>query len=167
MRFGFSALAGTVAFAGLLTLPSCSFPRVVHDLHTHAPPAELGRPGWVRGVARFGSWVGAVGGAVASVAVLPITYPISLLADEPLGYSRDEFLFAPLTAGASTGHFILGAPADLLHWLGYRAWVDEPRPTGYDFVPMAPPAEPGEIRPEGGGEGGSEADRAGESPRGG
>ena len=128
----------------LSVLAACSAPQVVSDLG-EAPPPELGRPGWVRTSARVGAWLGAVPGAALSVALLPVTYPITLLADEPLGYSRTEFLFAPVTAGASIGHFMLGAPADALHYVGYRAWVTHPRPDGYDVTPMAPPRGPGAV----------------------
>lgn len=133
-----------VKIAALAFLAACSAPGVVADLG-EAPPPELGRPGWVRTSARVGAWLGAVPGAAVSVVLLPVTYPISLLAEEPLGYSRTEFLFAPVTLGASIGHFALGAPADALHYLGYRAWVTHPRPAGATITPMSPPQGPGEA----------------------
>ena len=118
---------------------ACTVPSTVETLRDEAPPPELGRPAWVRAPAGFGAWIGAAAGAVVSVATLPITYPISLLADEPLGYSRQEFLFAPVTSFASGGHFLLGAPFDMLDYTFRRAWVDTPTPYDYEFTPMKPP----------------------------
>ncbi len=133
-----------------LLLASCTATTAVHDLDAEAPPPELGRPGVVRVFARVGAWVGAAGGAVLSVVALPITFPISCLADEPLGYSREEFLFAPVTMTASAGHFLLGAPPDLVHFLFYRAWATPPpeqvepmkAPVGPDAPPAPPPQDP-------------------------
>lgn len=130
---------------GLLLLAACTVPTVVDGLEREAPPPGYGRPGWVRTPARAGAWIGGVAGALVSVATLPITYPISLLADEPLGMSRQEFLFAPVSAGAAIGHFALGAPLDTMHYVGYRAWVDAPRPYDYEFTPMRPPEAPAEA----------------------
>jgi hypothetical protein len=117
--------------------------RAVTDLGSEAPPPELGRPGWVRGTAGIGAWVGAIGGAVLALGTLPITYPITLLADEPLGYSKQEFLFAPVTAAASAGHFVLGAPADVVDFVFRRAWVNAAPEPGYEYTPMRPPVGPG------------------------
>ena len=123
---------------------ACAVPDAVDALGTHAPPAELGRPGWVRGAAGLGGWIGAIGGAVVSIVVLPVTYPVSLLADEPLGYSDTEFLFAPVSMGASAGHFLLGAPPDAVDFMFRRAWVGNGNETekGYDYTPSKPPVEP-------------------------
>ena len=98
-------------------LSACTVPQAVYDVSQEAPPPELGRPGWVRTTAGVGAWVGALGGALVSIVTLPITYPITLIADEPLGYAHDEFLFFPVTIGASTGHFLLGAPTDFVEGL--------------------------------------------------
>ena len=86
---------------------------------------------------------GAIGGAVLALGTLPITYPITLLADEPLGYSKQEFLFAPVTAAASAGHFVLGAPADVVDFVFRRAWVSAAPEPGYEYTPMRPPVGPG------------------------
>lgn len=105
-----------------------------------SPPAELGRPDYVRYAARTGSWIGGVAGAVVSIGTWPVTYPVSQLADEPLGYGKNEFIFFPTMLLASTGHFILGAPLDLVDWLFRRAWIDEPAPVDYEYTPQPPPA---------------------------
>jgi hypothetical protein len=130
---------------GLLLVAACNVPTVVDGLDREAPPPGYGRPDRVRLPARAGAWIGGVAGGLVSVATLPITYPISLLAEEPLGMSRQEFLFAPVSGGAAIGHFTLGAPLDLVHYVGYRAWVDHPRPYDYEFTPMRPPAGPAEL----------------------
>ena len=126
-------------------LPACSAPRILDDLQTEAPPEELTRPGWVRAIAGFGGWLGAAAGGVVSIAALPVTYPISLIADEPLGYSKSEFMLFPLVMGASTGHFIVGTPPEMLHYMFYRAWTDHPRTTDYEYTPVPAPMGPGEA----------------------
>src|SRR5690606_12310977 len=60
---------------------ACVVSETVSTLDRESPPSHLGRPGWVRATARVGAWTGAVVGAVASVALLPVTWPISQLAD--------------------------------------------------------------------------------------
>lgn len=125
-----------------LLLAGCTVPSTVHRLDSEAPPPELGRPDWVRIPARIGAWIGAIGGAVVSVAALPVTLPVATFADEPLGYAKSEFVFLPVAAGASAGHFVLGAPADTVDFLFRRAWVEREGPPPYDFVPMAPPQGP-------------------------
>ena len=142
-----TALLASCAVVATL-LPACSAPRILDDLQTEAPPPELGRPAWVRGIAGLGGWIGAAVGGVVSIAALPITYPISLLADEPLGYSKTEFLLGPMVMGASTGHFVFGAPPDMLHFVFYRAWTDTPRPPDYTYTPTRPPVGPGAPEPE-------------------
>lgn len=126
----------------LALLASCSVPDVPGTLDRESPPQELGRPGYVRTTARVGSWIGTLVGGVVSIVVLPITWPISKLVDEPLGKSQDEFLFMPLTMGASGGHFLLGAPFDGIDWIFRRAWVGSDIEPGYEFTPMAPTAQP-------------------------
>ena len=128
-------MLGSIAFL----CSACTVPSTLETLRDEAPPPELGRPWWVRGPAGFGAWIGAATGAVVSVATLPITYPISLLAEEPLGYSKQEFLFSPVTSLASGGHFLLGGPFDMLDFMFRRAWVDTPTPYDYEFTPMKPP----------------------------
>ncbi len=131
-----------------LALGACSLPQVLDDLEEHGPPPELGRPGYVRFVAKTGAVTGGVVGAVASVVLLPITWPISLVADRPLGVSSQEFLFMPVTWGASSGHFLLGAPADGIDFVVRRAWVDEQPPAGYETTPPKPPVGPGPAEPQ-------------------
>ena len=126
-----------------LLLSSCTLPYAAETLSQEAPPPELGRPWWVRGPAGFGAWVGGAVGAVAAVVALPVTYPLSLVAAEPLGYSEQEFLFGPVTMGASAGHFALGAPVDLVDFTFRRAWADQPPPYDYEFTPMKSPVGPG------------------------
>ena len=109
----------------------------VTALDEYCPPPDLGRPGWVRASAGFGGWIGGGLGAVGSLALLPITYPVSLLAEEPLGYSRDEFRYMPITMCASAGHYLFGAPPDLFHFIFYRAWVEQDETPGYGFTPMS------------------------------
>ena len=129
---------------------SCTAPDALADLDENCPPPEFGRPGWVRASAKVGAIVGAVPGALLTALCLPVTLPLTWLADEPLGHSKKEVIFFPLTACASTGHFLLGAPADSVHWVCYRAWTDQPSPVGYHFVPAAPPKGPSPeyLRPE-------------------
>ena len=133
-----------LALLAALGLPGCTLPETVENLQRENPPPELGRPAFVRVAARSGAWIGGVVGGVFSLALLPVTYPVSLLAECPLGYSRDEFRFAPASMGAAAGHWVVGAPLDVLHWIFYRAWVDQScEPAGFDFVPMRPPVGPG------------------------
>ena len=112
----------------LLFCASCAGPDTFSELEQNCPPPEYGRPGWVRACAKVGAFAGAVPGVILTVLALPITYPLTLIADEPLGKSKKELLFFPLTTCASAGHFILGAPPDSLHWIFYRAWTERPIP---------------------------------------
>jgi hypothetical protein len=130
--------------SGALTFlcSACTVPYATDTLSSEGPPPELGRPGWVRAFAGVGGWIGAVGGAVVSVATLPVTFPITLLADEPLGYSKTEFMFAPVTMVASGGHFLFGAPADLVDYTFRRAWVEGVPEPDYSYTPMPPPPSP-------------------------
>lgn len=128
----------------LLALASCTLPETVENLERENPPPDLGRPGFVRVGARAGAWVGGAFGGVASLALLPVTYPLSLLAECPLGYSKAEFRWAPASMGAAAGHWLIGAPLDVLHYAFYRAWVNQScEPAAYDYVPMRPPVGPG------------------------
>ncbi|MHC4814335.1 MAG: hypothetical protein ACYTGW_21835 [Planctomycetota bacterium] len=111
----------------------------VSALDKHDPAPHLGRPGWVRVAAGFGGWIGGGVGALASVALLPVTYPVSLLAEEPLGCSQTEFRFMPVSMAAATGHYVLGAPLDALDFLFRRAWLEEDKTPGYEFTPMPAP----------------------------
>jgi hypothetical protein len=132
----------------ILLVSACTLPETVENLERENPPPDLGRPGFVRVAARTGAWTGGAVGAVASLVLLPITYPISLLAECPLGYSKAEFRWAPVSVGAAAGHWLLGAPLDALHYVFYRAWVNQScEPAGYDYVPMRPPVGPGQAIP--------------------
>jgi hypothetical protein len=136
------------ALAVVLSLAACTLPETVENLEREVPPPELGRPGFVRVAARTGAWAGGLVGGVASVVLLPITYPISLLAECPLGYSKSEFRWGAASVGAAAGHWLLGAPLDVVHYVFYRAWVEQGcEPAGYDYVPMQPPVGPGPPSP--------------------
>ena len=148
--------APTLAGLLLAGLASCSFPAVTANLREESPPPELGRPEWVTAPANVGSIVGGAVGGIASIVLLPITWPISLLAEEPLGQDRDEFLFLPVSLGAGAGHFLLGAPFDTLDWSFRRAWIEDdldrrearmqPPPLGPSAYsePLEGPIEPAE-----------------------
>lgn len=131
------------AFAFLLLSSACALPTAIESLDDRCPPPEFGRPGWVRGAAKVGAWVGGVPGVVASVVLLPVTWPLSQVADEGLGeMAADEFVLFPALACASVGHSLFALPCDTIDYLGRRAWTEPtPMPT-YDFVPMAPAATP-------------------------
>src|SRR5262245_48227823 len=133
------AILGAVLFA---VLPACVVQRTVDNLQENSPPPEFGRPGWVRGCAGTGAWIGGIVGGVLSVVVLPITYPITLLAGDSLSpTAREEFMLFPATGLAATGHFLFGAPPDLLDWTFRRAWTGDGMPVNtYEVVPMQPPA---------------------------
>ena len=123
----------------------CSFSHVVGELDRESPPQELGRPGWVRYTARTGAWIGGFVGGIASLVTLPVTWPISLAADEPLGYAKEEFLFWGVSAGASGGHFLLGAPVDAADWMVRRAWSDPVEYSDYTLVPAVRPDRGGDA----------------------
>ena len=150
---GRNAPSGTIAgmrqaaaLSLLALIGSCSTPTALADLDENCPPPEYGRPGWVRASAKVGAWLGAVPGALLTVICLPVTWPLTLIAEEPLGHAKNEVIFFPLSFCASAGHFVLGAPADSVHWVFYRAWTDQPSPVGYSFVPASPPKVPeGEL----------------------
>ena len=135
---------------GLGLLASCSLPHTIDSLEQNNPPPEFGRPGWVRGSAGVGAWIGGFAGAVVSIVVLPVTYPISLLAGDSLGgeTSRQEFLLFPMTGGAAFGHFLFGAPPDLIDHVFRRAWLESPPPANtYELMPMEPPLTPSPAAP--------------------
>ncbi len=108
-------------------------------LDEYDPAPDLGRPGWIRATAGFAAWVGGGIGVVASLALLPVTYPVSLLAEEPLGYAKSEFRFMPVGICASLMHYGLGAPLDMMDFVFRRAWVAEDKTPGYEFTPMPAP----------------------------
>jgi len=130
--------------AVVILLAACTVPKVTKDLETNAPPPELGRPGWIQTAAGAGAWTGGIIGGVTGVVLLPLSLPIGWLAEEPLGNSRDEVIFAPVSVGASAGHFALGAPLDMFDFILYRAWAEDfPVDKGYSWTPMKPPVGPG------------------------
>src|SRR5262245_37023093 len=158
------AILGAVLFAVLPALPACVVQRTVDNLQENAPPPEFGRPGWVRGCAGTGAWIGGIVGGVLSVVVLPITYPITLLAGDSLSpTAREEFMLFPATGLAATGHFLFGAPPDLVDWTFRRAWTGDGMPENtYEVVPMQPPAPvvtPPPAEPKAPGESEPAADR--------
>lgn len=116
----------------VLGLPSCG---VVPGVEDSIAPGHYDRPALVRGPARAGSVVGGVAGLVVSVVLWPITKGLNLLFDEPLGYSEREWMLLPVTATAAVGHYGLGLPGEVLHFVFYRAWVAEPVPVDFDHVP--------------------------------
>ncbi len=134
---------------------SCAVPSVIGRLDDRSPPPEFGRPGWVRVCAQVGAWGGGLIGGVASVVVLPVTYPLSLLAGDELAEGgSSEFLLFPAIGGAALGHFFLGAPPDVVDYVFRRAWVDRPDPTNsYELIPLDgfevprsdPPTPPAEV----------------------
>ena len=125
----------------LILLSGCVIPRTVDRLQASSPPPEFGRPGWVRAMAGTGAWVGGVVGGVASIALLPVTYPLSWLAQDSLGEAgSEELLFFPAVGLAATGHFLLGGPPDVLDHVFRRAWLSEPPPANtYELIPIETP----------------------------
>lgn len=127
-----------------LLLCGCAIPRVIDTLDDTSPPPEFGRPGWVRTVAGVGGWFGGIVGGIASIVFLPVTYPLSLLADDGFGESSsDEFLLFPATSLAALGHCFVGLPADVVDWGLRRAWVGSQDPVmSYDMIPLEGPRLP-------------------------
>lgn len=131
----------SVLLGALLLLPACAVADRAALFDFENPPPELGRPGWVRTTAGTGSWVGALLGGVVSVALLPVTYPIHLLRGDDVPHNGEDLLF-PVTMGAATGHFVIGAPVDLLDYTFRRAWVDGPdAPNRFELTPEHGPVQ--------------------------
>jgi hypothetical protein len=88
--------------------------------------------------------IGGVIGGVGSIVLLPVTYPISLLADDGFGeQASGDFILFPAIGLAAVGHCLLGMPADLLDWSCRRIWVDQPDPVmSYEWVPLEAPVLP-------------------------
>lgn len=128
----------------VLMLGACSIPNTIEQLGDSNPPPEFGRPAWVRTTAGVGGWIGGIIGGVASIALLPITWPLSELCDEALeDHAQDEFLMFPATGLAAGGHALFGGPADLLDYTFRRAWIDSPSPvTSFDYTPLDAPEIP-------------------------
>ncbi|HEB52446.1 MAG TPA: hypothetical protein ENI87_04220 [bacterium] len=125
----------------LLLFGACSIPQTITLLGEASPPPAHGRPGWVNVCADVGGWAGGLVGGIGSLVLLPVTYPISLLADEGMSdAAADEFLFWPATTLAGAGHAALGWPADMLDWTFRRAWTAPDDPvTPYDRTPELTP----------------------------
>lgn len=128
-----------------LVLGACAIPATIDQLDARNPPPEFGRPGWVRTSAGIGAWIGGITGGVVSIAALPITYPLSLVASDGLGeQAASDFLLWPALGGAALGHCLLGVPTDLVDYLCRRVWVGNETDVenSYELVPMDPPAVP-------------------------
>jgi hypothetical protein len=123
----------------LLAASSCTIPQVIDDLDRNGPPPSQGRPDWVRVPARIGAGLGAVVGGLVSIALLPITLPVSAAWDEPFGRADEEFVFWPVSLGAGTGHFLLGGPVDFFDYSFRRAWIRPSDAEEHEFVPQTPP----------------------------
>lgn len=126
-----------VVVPGLL-LAACAIPNHIESMGAAAPPAEFGRPAWVRTCAGVGAWCGGIVGGAVSIVLLPVTWPISALAGDSLGeQGKDEFLFFPAMSLAAVGHAFLGVPPDLLDYTFRRAWSSAPDPVNsYEWMPM-------------------------------
>ena len=124
----------------LLLLASCGATETFSRLD-QCPPAEFGRPGWIRACAGTGGFVGGVVGGIVSIALLPVSYPLTLAAKDGLGdSSRNELLLWPVSTLSATGHCLLGAPLDGVDYVFRRAWTEDPSPANpFELVPMAPP----------------------------
>lgn len=134
--------------AGLLG--GCAIPNTIEALDDRSPPPEFGRPTWVRVSAGVGAWIGGIVGGVASVALLPITWPLSVLAGDGLGEAASsELVLLPAMGGAAIGHCLLGTPPDVVDYVFRRAWTGTPDPVvAYDFVPMPGAGLPQPVAPE-------------------
>ncbi len=133
-----------LAVVMLGALAACALPHAIESLEDRSPPPEFGRPTWVRVSAGVGAWFGGILGGVVSIVALPITYPLSLLAEDGLGeQASSELMLFPALAGASIGHALLGTPPDALDYVFRRAWSDSSPPiTDYSFIPLEGPALP-------------------------
>ena len=128
----------------LLGICACSIPTTIEQLDAASPPPKLGRPIYVRALAGLGAWVGGTVGGVASIALLPVTWPIRALSGDRLGdHSGGEWMFFPATCLAGMGHAALGAPVDVLDYALRRAWVADDDVVMQTLEePLAAPAMP-------------------------
>lgn len=120
-------------------LGSCALPTTLEALDDRNPPPEFGRPGWVRVAAGTGAWIGGIAGGVLSIALLPVTWPISKLAGDGLGeQAASEFMLFPALGTAAIGHCLLGVPTDTLDYVFRRVWTGsgEEVENSYEVVPM-------------------------------
>ncbi len=128
-----------------LLLGSCALPTTIEALDDRNPPPEFGRPAWVRVSAGVGAWIGGIVGGVGAVVLLPITYPLSLLAGDGFGeQAASEFMLMPALGGAALGHCLLGVPTDTLDYVGRRIWTGSGTEVenSYEVVPLPPPTLP-------------------------
>ena len=72
----------------VLLTSACTVSDAVDSLSDESPPPVLGRPGWVRFSAGTGAWIGGGVGLVATVALLPITWPLSVNTPSLLIHTR-------------------------------------------------------------------------------
>lgn len=128
----------------LLLCCSCAVTRTVDALEDRSPPPEFGRPAWVRTVAGIGAWAGAVVGGVASIVLLPVTWPLSEVAGEGLGNAKGDVMFFPAVTCAAAGHGLFGLPVDFLDYTCRRMWIGgTPMPeNSYAMVPLEGPRVP-------------------------
>jgi hypothetical protein len=147
-------MARPIFSVALFAMAGCTISQTVDRLDERCPPPAFGRPGWVRTCAGVGAWTGAIVGGAASIVLLPVTWPISLLASDGLGeMSQEEFLFFPASTCASVGHALLGTPPDVLDHVFRRAWQSQPAPVDtYELMPMMQPELPPVAPAHGGGE---------------
>jgi hypothetical protein len=142
-------LRTSIGVCGLL-LGSCAIPNAIEQFDDRCPPPEFGRPAWVRVCAGAGAWAGGIAGGVVSIVLLPITYPLSLLAEDGFSeHASSEFLLFPAIGGAAVGHCLLGVPMDSIDWVFRRAWTESHGATdSYEMVPMPGPAVPPAEQPQ-------------------
>lgn len=131
----------------LFLATSCAIGRTIDRLEDRSPPPEFGRSGWVRVFAGVGAWGGGILGGVASIVLLPITWPLSEFAADGLGKSKDDVMLFPAIGGAACGHAFFGVPADFVDYTCHRMWVKStPMPdNGYEVIPMADPVVPAPV----------------------
>lgn len=140
-----SRMVRTAILATALLLPGCAIPSTIEALHDRNPPPEFGRPAWVRTAAGIGAWIGGIAGGVVSIVLLPIDYPLSLLAEDGLGeHGSNELLLWPAIGGAALGHALLGVPTDSVDYLLRRVWTGSGTEVenSYEVIPLPPPTVP-------------------------
>jgi hypothetical protein len=117
---------------------SCAVTNAIDTLAERSPPPEFGRPAWVRTFAGVGAWAGAVVGGVVTVVLLPVTWPLSEIAGEGLGKSKDNVMLFPALTCAAAGHALFGLPVDFVDYSCRRMWVDAtPMPANtYELIPL-------------------------------
>jgi hypothetical protein len=134
----------TVVVSLCLLLGACAIPNSIEALSRRAPPPEFGRPAWVRFCAGTGAWIGGIVGGGASIVLLPVTWPISEIADDGLGeHAASEFMLFPALTMAAVGHSLFGVPPDLLDCVFRRLWIEQTDPVNtYELIPLEPAVVP-------------------------